>query len=179
LPANADDIQGTVRPRLHVIAHPTRLCLGRSWSSRPTHSRSLGSCARRGAVVTSVRGPSPSGRTPCFPYSPDGRRQGTRVAIFVSSHAPRPRMLIFRCHPISPRPSSQAPTSVTGSPCVTQADLCDAALFPVPMRLVSIAHRYLAAELRGSIGARTALCVLTHEPQFDVPGCRSRLRCPR
>jgi xanthine dehydrogenase accessory factor len=40
-------------------------------------------------------------------------------------------------------------------------------------------HRYLAAELAaGRIDPRTALCVLTHDPKFDVPLLEIALRTP-
>ena len=36
-------------------------------------------------------------------------------------------------------------------------------------------HRYLAAEFEaGRVDARTAICVLTHDPKFDVPLLESR-----
>ena len=40
-------------------------------------------------------------------------------------------------------------------------------------------HRYLAAEVEaGRIDARTVLCVLTHDPKFDVPLLEVALRLP-
>jgi xanthine dehydrogenase accessory factor len=40
-------------------------------------------------------------------------------------------------------------------------------------------HRYLAAEAAaGRIDARTAICVLTHDPKFDVPVLEVALRLP-
>ena len=40
-------------------------------------------------------------------------------------------------------------------------------------------HRYLAAEAEaGRIDGRTALCVLTHDPKFDVPLLEVALRLP-
>jgi xanthine dehydrogenase accessory factor len=40
-------------------------------------------------------------------------------------------------------------------------------------------HRYLAAEVEaGRIDARTVICVLTHDPKFDVPLLEVALRLP-
>jgi xanthine dehydrogenase accessory factor len=40
-------------------------------------------------------------------------------------------------------------------------------------------HRYLAAEAEaGRVDKRTALCVLTHDPKFDVPLLEVALRLP-
>jgi xanthine/CO dehydrogenase XdhC/CoxF family maturation factor len=41
-------------------------------------------------------------------------------------------------------------------------------------------HRYLAAQAgQGGIDARTVICVLTHDPKFDVPVLQVALRLPR
>ena len=38
-------------------------------------------------------------------------------------------------------------------------------------------HRYLAAEVAaGRVDARTVVCVLTHDPKFDVPVLQVALR---
>ncbi len=40
-------------------------------------------------------------------------------------------------------------------------------------------HRYLAAQAEaGTIDARTVICVLTHDPKFDVPLLKVALRLP-
>jgi xanthine dehydrogenase accessory factor len=40
-------------------------------------------------------------------------------------------------------------------------------------------HRYLAAQAEaGSVDARTVICVLTHDPKFDVPLLEVALRLP-
>ena len=36
-----------------------------------------------------------SGRTEVLTYGPDGQRLGAGMAVFVASHAPAPRMLVF------------------------------------------------------------------------------------
>jgi xanthine dehydrogenase accessory factor len=45
--------------------------------------------------------------------------------------------------------------------------------------VVSWPHRYLEAEAQaGRVDARTVLCVLTHDPKFDVPLLEVALRLP-
>jgi xanthine dehydrogenase accessory factor len=45
--------------------------------------------------------------------------------------------------------------------------------------IVDWPHRYLAAEVdAGRIDRRTAICVLTHDPKFDVPLLQVALRLP-
>src|SRR5918993_3782815 len=42
--------------------------------------------------------------------------------------------------------------------------------FPQAELVVNLPHRYLQAELRaGRTDDRTAICVLTHDPKFDIP----------
>jgi xanthine dehydrogenase accessory factor len=76
-----------------------------------------------------------------------------------------------------------------------QADLlgyrvtvCDARpVFATPARfpaadevVVDWPHRYLAAqEALGAVDSRTVICVLTHDPKFDVPALEVALRLPR
>jgi xanthine dehydrogenase accessory factor len=59
-------------------------------------------------------------------------------------------------------------------------------VFATPARLpeahevvVDWPHRYLAREVAaGRVDARTVICVLTHDPKFDVPLLEVALRLP-
>src|SRR5207244_866831 len=45
--------------------------------------------------------------------------------------------------------------------------------------VVAWPHKYLLAEVEaGTIDARTVLCVLTHDPKFDIPLLEVALRLP-
>jgi xanthine dehydrogenase accessory factor len=101
--------------------------------------------------------------------------------VFVASHAPRPRMLIFGAIDFASALVRQA--ALLGY----RVTVCDArAVFATPARfphaddvVVDWPDRYLAAQAeQGAIDSRTAICVLTHDPKFDVPVLRVALRLP-
>ena len=97
LQAVADDIAAHRPTALAtVIEHPNSQWIGRRLIVGP-HSveGSLGSARADAAVVDDARGLLLAGRTEVLTYGPDGQRQDAGMEVFVASHAPRPRMLIF------------------------------------------------------------------------------------
>jgi xanthine dehydrogenase accessory factor len=174
LQAIADDI-ASHRPIgiATVIAHPDAEWLGRRLVVGP-HSieGSLGSARADDAVADDARGLLAAGRTTVLSYGPDGQRQESGMEVFVASHAPRPLMLIFGAIDFAAALAQQ------GALLGYRVTVCDArqafatkARFPgADEVVVDWPHRYLAAQAeRGAIDARTAICVLTHDPKFDVP----------
>src|SRR5262249_23625394 len=100
LDAVADDV-GAHRPVAvaTVIAHPDPQRVGRRLIVRPDAAGpvlgSLGSSRADGAVTDDARGLLAVGRSEVLKYGPDGERRGEGMEVFVSSYAPRPRMLVF------------------------------------------------------------------------------------
>jgi xanthine dehydrogenase accessory factor len=99
--------------------------------------------------------------------------------VFVASHAPRPRMLIFGAIDFAAALARQA--SLLGY----RVTVCDArAVFATPARfptadevIVDWPDRYLTTQAaENAIDASTAICVLTHDPKFDVPLLQAALR---
>jgi xanthine dehydrogenase accessory factor len=183
LQAIADDIAAH-RPTAvaTVIAHPDPGWLGRRLVVR-MHSveGSLGSARADDAVADDTRGLLAAGRTTVLSYGPDGQRQDVGMEVFVASHAPRPRMLIFGAIDFASALVRQ------GALLGYRVTVCDArAVFATPARfphaddvVVDWPDRYLAAQAeQGAIDSRTAICVLTHDPKFDVPLLRVALRLP-
>ena len=79
-----------------VIAHPDPQWLGRRLVIGPDDvDGSLGSTRADAAVTDDARGLLSAGRSAVLTYGPDGQRQDAGMEVFVASHAPRPRMLIF------------------------------------------------------------------------------------
>ena len=85
-----------------VIEHPDPAWLGRRLVVRPEDAAgrcrptgSLGSARADDAVTDDARGMLASGRTETLTYGPDGERRGEGMRVFVSSFAPKPRMLVF------------------------------------------------------------------------------------
>jgi xanthine dehydrogenase accessory factor len=142
---------------------------------------SLGSTRADEAVADDVRGLLAAGRSEVLTYGPDGQRRGAGMEVFVASYAPRPRMLVFGAIDFAAALARQ------GSLLGYRVTVCDARpVFATPARfptadevVVEWPNRYLAAQREaGEIDARTVICVLTHDPKFDVPLLEVALRLP-
>ncbi|HUO39887.1 MAG TPA: XdhC/CoxI family protein, partial [Mycobacterium sp.] len=165
-----------------VIAHPDAQWLGRRMVIGPDAADgSLGSPRADAAVSDDTRGLLAAGRTAVLTYGPDGQRQGVDMEVFVASYAPRPRMLIFGAIDFATALAQQ------GAFLGYRVTVCDArpvfatqARFPgADEVVVNWPDRYLAAQAeQGAIDARTVICVLTHDPKFDVPILQVALRLP-
>jgi xanthine dehydrogenase accessory factor len=183
LGAVADDV-GENRPVAvaTVIAHPDARWVGRRVVVRPDAlAGSLGSARADAAVADDVRGLLAVGRSDVLKYGPDGQRLGEGMEVFVSSYAPRPRMLVFGAIDFAAALAQQ------GSFLGYRVTICDARdVFATPARfptadqvVVDWPHRYLAAQAQaGAIDGSTVICVLTHDPKFDVPVLEVALRLP-
>jgi xanthine dehydrogenase accessory factor len=157
-----------------------------SESERPKHSRvgkrlvvwpnrrsgSLGSARLDDAATDDGRGLLVAGRTAMLHYGPDGERRGTGLSVFVSSYAPPARMIVFGAIDFA------AAVARIGAFLGYRVTVCDARpVFATRKRfpdadevVVDWPHRYLRAEVdAGNLDERTVICVLTHDPKFDVP----------
>ena len=142
---------------------------------------SLGSERADAAVTDDARGLLALGRTETLTYGPDGERRGEGMRVFVAAYAPRPRMLVFGAIDFA------AAVASVGSFLGYRVTVCDArpvfataSRFPAADEVVvDWPHRYLAAEVEaGRVDPRTVVCVLTHDPKFDVPVLEVALRLP-
>ena len=169
-----------------VVEHPDASRVGRRMIIRPTEDSailgSLGSARADAAVADDVRGLLASGKTELLTYGPDGQRRGEGMRIFAASYAPRPRMLVFGAIDFA------AAVARLGSFLGYRVTVCDARpVFATRTRfpdaeevIVEWPHRYLEAEVdAGRIDSRTVICVLTHDPKFDVPVLKIALRLPQ
>lgn len=184
LQAIADDIAAH-RPTAvaTVIAHPDPARVGRRLViAEDTVGGTLGSARADAAVTDDARGLLAAGRTAVLAYGPDGQRQESGMEVFVASHAPRPRMLIFGAIDFAATLARQ------GAFLGYRVTVCDArpvfattARFPgADEVVVAWPDRYLAEQVeQGGVDSRTAICVLTHDPKFDVPVLRTALRLPQ
>jgi xanthine dehydrogenase accessory factor len=160
-----------------VIDSPTGR-RGRRMIVRPdSASGSLGSARLDDAVRDDVRGLLEQGRTATLHYGADGERRGDDTAVFVHSFAPRPRMIVFGAIDFA------AAVARIGSFLGYRVTVCDARptfatkkRFPLADEVVvEWPHRYLEST---DVDARTVLCVLTHDPKFDVPLLELALKLP-
>ncbi|QIM20012.1 XshC-Cox1 family protein [Phycicoccus sp. HDW14] len=190
LGAVADDVEaGRPVAVATVIEHPDPAWLGRRLVVRPEGAEgadgaptgSLGSPRADAAVTDDARGLLAAGRTETLGYGPDGERRGEGMRVFVSAFAPRPRMLVFGAIDFA------AAVAHVGTFLGYRVTVCDArpvfatnTRFPAADEVVvEWPHKYLAAEVEaGRTDGRTVVCVLTHDPKFDVPVLEVALRMP-
>jgi xanthine dehydrogenase accessory factor len=129
------------------------------------------------AVDDDARGMLAQGLTGVRRYGAHGERRGDDLAVFVHSFAPPPRMLVFGAIDFA------AAVARAGKFLGYRVTVCDARqIFATPARfpeadevVVDWPHRYLA---RTPVDERTVICVLTHDPKFDVPLLEVALRTP-
>ncbi|MFJ2828113.1 XdhC family protein [Streptomyces sp. NPDC087263] len=138
---------------------------------------SLGSTGLDVAVTADARGELAQGATGQRHYGPDGERREDAVTVFLHSFAPPPRMLVFGAIDYA------AAVARIGAFLGYRVTVCDARpVFATPKRfpagvevVVDWPHRYLGGTTTDS---RTVICVLTHDPKFDVPLLEEALRRP-
>jgi xanthine dehydrogenase accessory factor len=142
---------------------------------------SLGGDRLDDAATDDSRGLLAARRTGLLHYGPAGERRGTGLTVLVTSFAPAARMIVFGAT------DHAAAVARVGGFLGYRVTVCDARpVFATARRfpgadevVVDWPHRYLAAEAAaGRIDPRTVLCVLTHDPKFDVPVLEVALRLP-
>ncbi len=129
------------------------------------------------AIDDDARGMLAQGQTGIRRYGADGERLGDELSVFVSSFAPAPRMLVFGAIDFA------ASVARVGKFLGYHVTVCDARkVFATRSRfpdadevVVDWPHRFLAGT---DVDARTVICVLTHDPKFDVPLLEVALRTP-
>lgn len=136
---------------------------------------SLGDRELDESVVADARGLLEQGRTRTLMFGPHGERRMDEVSVFVESFAPPPRMIVFGAIDFA------AAVARIGKFLGYHVVVCDArSLFATKKRfpdadeiVVMWPHKYLQTI---DVTERTALCVLTHDPKFDVPLLELALR---
>jgi xanthine dehydrogenase accessory factor len=169
-----------------VVEHPDPTWLGRRLVVRPEEhgiplEGNLESERAQSAIADDVRGLLASGRSELLTYGPDGERRGEGMRVFCASYAPKPRMLVFGAIDFA------AAVARLGSFLGYHVTVCDARpVFATVSRfpdadevVVDWPHRWLSEQAAaGAIDQRTVMCVLTHDPKFDVPLLEVALRLP-
>ncbi|WP_017608069.1 XdhC family protein [Nocardiopsis xinjiangensis] len=128
------------------------------------------------ALDDDARGMLAQGSTGVLRYGADGQRRGDEMEVFVASFAPAPRMLVFGAIDFA------AAVADLGSYLGYRVTVCDARpVFATARRfptaeevVVKWPHVYLE-EIAEHIDERTVVCVLTHDPKFDVPVLKAAL----
>jgi xanthine dehydrogenase accessory factor len=143
------------------------------WNDRSTGG--LGSARLDAAVTDDVRGMLDHGATGVLRIGPDGERRQDELSVFVQSFAPAPQMLVFGAIDFA------AAVARVGKFLGYRVTVCDArGVFATRKRfpdadevVVEWPHRFLE---KANVDARTVICVLTHDPKFDVPLLEAALK---
>jgi xanthine dehydrogenase accessory factor len=163
-----------------VVAGPGQVSARRLiWADpdRPS-AGTLGSGGRLDAAVDDdARGMLAQGATGVRRYGPDGERRRDELSVFVQSFTPPPQMLVFGAIDFA------AAVARAGKFLGYRVTVCDArpvfataSRFPEADEVITDwPHRYLSGV---DTDSRTVICVLTHDPKFDVPLLEVALRRP-
>ncbi len=146
---------------------PDRLGLSLVITPELTHG-SLGGARLDQAVTDDARGMLGVGKTGLLQLGKDGERRAQDLSVFVESYAPPPRMIVFGAIDFA------AAMAGIGKFLGYHVTVCDARpIFATSKRfpevdelVVQWPHKYLQEV---EVDERTVLCVLTHDPKFDVP----------
>ncbi|MDX6326495.1 MAG: xanthine dehydrogenase accessory factor [Nocardioidaceae bacterium] len=166
-----------------VVDHPDPARVGARMLLRPgaPPAGSLGSGRVDAAVADDALGLLGTGHSGVLGYGPDGERRGEGMRVFVWAFAPPPRMIVFGAIDFA------AAMARMGKFIGYDVTVCDARpVFATATRfpsaddvVVDWPHRYLQQQAdAGRLDGRTVLCVLTHDPKFDVPLLEVALRLP-
>jgi xanthine dehydrogenase accessory factor len=159
-----------------IISGPGRIGARRVvWPDR--ESGTLGSTRLDAAVDDDARGMLAQGLTGVRRYGAEGERRLDELQVFVHSFAPAPRMLVFGAIDFA------AAVARIGKFLGYHVVVCDARpVFATAKRfpdadevVVKWPHDYLS---NAPVDERTVICVLTHDPKFDVPLLEVALRTP-
>lgn len=121
-------------------------------------------------VTRDVHGELAAGLTATRHYGLHGEARERDLSVFIESFAPPPRMVIFGAVDFTAALAKVA--KILGY----RVTVCDArpvfatrARFPMADEVVVAWPDKHLAEVGATLGPRDAVCVLTHDPKFDVP----------
>ena len=175
-------VSGQAAALARITEGPAEL-LGRALLVRAdgSYDGSLGDPLRDATAAAETAALLTAGRTGTARIGAEGSRCGEPLTLLVESSVPPPRLLVFGAIDFA------AALARAGAFLGYRVTVCDARpVFATPERfpgadevVVDWPHRYLDAEWRaGRLDGRTAVCVLTHDPKFDIPLLERALRLP-
>ena len=128
-------------------------------------------------VARDALGELAAGTTGVRHYGTQGQANETDVAVFVESFAPPPQLLVFGAVDFT------GALVRVGKVLGYRVTVCDArevfatkARFPFADEVVVDWPHRLLERVGPELGPRDAVCVLTHDPKFDVPAVLAALR---
>ena len=153
--------------------------LGRKLLVRPGHDPlgSLGHDDLDRVVQRDVLGELAAGQTLVRHYGAEGQAREETLSVFIESFAPPPQMLIFGAVDFTAALARVA--KVLGyrvSVCDARPVFATRARFPGADEVVVDWPHRLLERVGAGLGPRDAICVLTHDPKFDVPAVIEALK---
>ncbi|MCA1738549.1 MAG: XdhC/CoxI family protein [Actinobacteria bacterium] len=129
------------------------------------------------AIVEGARAMLEGGKTGTTHYGPRGQRRMEDVAVFIQSFAPPPRMYVFGAIDFA------SAVARIGKFMGYRVTVCDArAVFATRDRFPSADEIVVAWPdeflKTAEVDKRSVICVLTHDPKFDVPVLKAALETP-
>ena len=127
-------------------------------------------------VARDALGELAAGFTGVRHYGPHGEARERAVSVFIESFAPPPQLLVFGAVDFT------GALARVGKVLGYRVTVCDArevfatrARFPFADEVVVDWPHRLLDRVGPSLGPRDAICVLTHDPKFDVPAVKAAL----
>jgi xanthine dehydrogenase accessory factor len=141
------------------------------------HAGTVGNEDLDRAVVEAARGMLEGGSTGMRHYGARGQRRMEDVTVFIQSFAPPPRMYVFGAIDFA------SAVARMGKFMGYRVTVCDArVVFATRERFPSADEIVVAWPdeflKTAEVDARTVICVLTHDPKFDVPVLKAALATP-
>lgn len=128
-------------------------------------------------VIRDATGELSAGTTGLRHYGPQGEARAEDVSIFVETFAPPPQMLIFGAVDFTAALTRVA--KVLGY----RVTVCDARpvfatkqRFPYADEVVVDWPNRLLTKVGPKLSGRDAICILTHDPKFDIPAALEALK---
>jgi len=157
-----------------VIEGPENSLGGKLLVTPEDHEGSAGNEDLDRAIVEASRGLLEGGKTETRHFGPRGQRRMEDVAVFVQSFAPPPKMYVFGAIDFA------SAVARIGKFLGYRVIVCDArAVFATRERFPSADEVIVAWPdeflKTAEVDHRSVICVLTHDPKFDVPVLKAAL----
>ena len=157
-----------------VIAGPEASLGGKLLVTPDDHEGGAGDADLDRAIVEAARGLLEGGKTETRHFGPRGQRRMEDVAVFIQSFAPPPKMYVFGAIDFA------SAVARVGKFLGYRVIVCDArAVFATRERFPSADEVVVAWPDEfletAEVDARSVICVLTHDPKFDVPVLKAAL----
>jgi xanthine dehydrogenase accessory factor len=177
--ATVIEVTGGQVPEDPTSPTPTQTAPGASLLVRPSGPPlgSLGDAGLESSVVRDALGHLDAATSSVRHYGCHGEVRQQDVVVFIETFAPPPQMIIFGAVDFAAALARIA--KVLGyrvTVCDARSVFATSSRFPMADEVVvDWPDRHLAT-VGSRLGARDAICVLTHDPKFDVPAIEAALR---